>query len=384
MALESSAVPPMHDAIVIGAGVAGCAAAIGLARSSRSVLLLEAERYPVHKMCGEFLSPESSRAFRGLGVEEEIWARGAVPIRRVAITSPATTVWRGELPTPGLGISRWTLDPLLFDAALAAGANGLQGARVTSIEGDAREGFRVGFGLDGAAREARARLVLGAFGKRSRLDRILDRAFLKRDHGFVAFKAHHTGADLGDWVELHGFDGGYCGMSHVEGGLVNVCLIAWTRVLKEAGRSFDAMREGVMRANPILAERLDGLTLVADRIVSISQIPFTSKELFASDVMMIGDTAGMIAPLCGDGMAMALRSAELGIEFAERYLVGASTFEELRAGYTRAWRREFSSRLRLGRLLQHGLFRPFPARLGLALLNRAPQLGQTIIAATRG
>jgi flavin-dependent dehydrogenase len=215
------------------------------------------------------------------------------------------------------------------------------------------------------------------------MDRALGRDGAATRSGFVAFKAHHDGLDLGDRVELHAFTGGYCGMSHVEGGLVNVCLIARTDVLKASGRSFDAMRDGVMRENPLLAARFDRLTLATDRVVATSQIPFGEKEPVSRGVLMVGDTAGMIAPLCGDGMAMALRSAEIAAGLADRYLRGASTFDDLARAYTRAWRRSFSTRLRLGRLLQRGLFRPLPARVGLAALNAAPWLGRALVAATR-
>jgi flavin-dependent dehydrogenase len=374
----------VYDAVVIGGGLAGCAAARGLALRGHSVLLLESERYPVHKVCGEFLSPEAGGLLRALGVEEAVWAAGAVPIRRVAITSPAGTAWEEALPAAGIGLSRWALDPLLFDGARAAGAEALQGARATSVEGDGGSGFRVAYAHGGAAREAAARLVLGAFGKRSRLDRELDRAFLRRSHDFVAFKAHHAGADLGDCVELHAFPGGYCGMSHVEGGLVNVCLIARTDALRRSGRSFEGLREGAMRANPTLARRLDALEPAGGPVVSVSQIPFAIKELFARDVMMVGDTAGMIAPLCGDGMAMALRSAEVAADMGGRFLAGGMTFEALRRAYTRAWQGEFAPRLRLARALQRGLFEPRAARVGLTLLARAPWLGRALIRATRG
>jgi menaquinone-9 beta-reductase len=371
------------DVVVAGAGIAGCTAAATLARRGHSVLLLEADRYPTHKMCGEFLSPESTRLLRDLGVEDDVRARGAVAIRNVAITAPSGLAWRAPLPRAGIGISRWSLDPLLFGAATAHGATGLQQARVTAIEGDAREGFRVAFAVEGEAREVSARLVIGAYGKRSRMDRALGRTFGRGAHDFVAFKAHHRGLDLGDFVELHAFAGGYCGMSHVESGLVNVCLIARTDVLRASGKSFESMRDGVMRENPVLASRFDRLRLAVSHVVATSQIPFVEKEPVSRGVLMVGDTAGMIAPLCGDGMAMALRSAEIASGLADRYLRGETTFDELADGYTRAWRGAFSTRLGLGRLLQRGLFRPLAARVGLATLNAVPWLGRALVAATR-
>ena len=375
---------PDYDAIVAGGGVGGCAAAAGLARRGWRVLLVEADRYPVHKMCGEFMSPEAWGLLARLGVDGAVRAAGAVPIRRVAITSAAGSAWRGDLPGEAIGISRWALDPLLFDAAVEAGAEGLQGARVTSIARDAAGAFRVGYSSEGERREARARLVVGAFGKRSRLDKALGRDESARGGGFVAFKLHHEGSDLEDWVELHAFDGGYCGMSHVEGGRVNLCLIATADVLRSAGGSFADLRDGPMRTNRALAARLERLVPVVERPVATAQVTFRTKGPLAGGVLMVGDTAAMIAPLCGDGMAMALRSAEVAVPLADRFLAGRIDFDALAVEYDREWRREFRTRLALGRALQAGLFRPRVARAGLAALARVPALGRALVARTRG
>lgn len=372
----------MHDAIIIGGGLAGSAAAQHLARCGHRVLLLEAERYPVHKMCGEFLSPEAQGLFERLGVAADIRALGAVPIRRVAISSPDGACWRAELPGEAIGISRWALDPLLFDAALAAGAEGAQGAVVKGVESAGSE-FRVIYATEGQTREANARIVLGAFGRHSRLDKAFDREAGEPGPGFVAFKMHYTGADLADWVELHAFDGGYCGMSHVEDGRVNACLIARAEALRTAGRSYDAMRDSLMRTNPMLAARFDQMTPAMDKPISIARITFRTKALFSHDVLMLGDSAAMIAPLCGDGMSMALRSAEIAAPLVDVFLRERLSVEALRDRYTQSWRREFSGRLRLGRMLQNALFRPRLARLGLVALNRFPALGTRLIRATR-
>ena len=350
----------MYDLVVIGAGLAGCAVARQLGGRHR-VLLLESERYPVHKMCGEFLSPEASELFVALGVADRIRSSGAVPIRRVRVTAPSGAEWQSALPGAGLGLSRWALDKILFDAAVEAGAEGRQGARVRDVSGDAASGFTVTYESDGERRDVAARLVVGAFGKRSALDRALGRA--ERDAAnLVAFKMHFTGADIGDVVELHGFDGGYCGMSHVEEGRVNVCLIARAEAVRASGGSFAGMCDGVLRTNPALAHRLERLSPAMERPVAISQVPCRTRSLFAGDVVMVGDTAAMIAPLCGDGMSMALRGAAIAAPLLSDVLAGARTFEELRATYAREWRRSFSTRLRLGRWLQAALFQPAVAR----------------------
>ncbi len=373
-----------YDVVVIGAGVAGSAVALLLARAGHSVLLLESESYPVHKMCGEFLSPETREAFRALGVDAEVEGLNPVPIRRVAITSRSGAVWHGRLPGEALGLSRWALDPALFDAAVRAGAEGRQGAPVRSIDRDADGHHTVTYSAEGGERSVRARRVIGAYGKRSRLDKRLDRDDDVRRAAFVAFKMHYDGDDLDDWVELHAFDGGYCGMSAVEGGRVNACMIAAVDALRESGSSFEGMRDGVLRSNRALAERLDRLSPAMERPISIARITFASKPLFSRGVMMVGDTAGMIAPLCGDGMAMALRSAQIAAPLVNARLRGEIDEVSLCDRYRRAWRSEFAGRLRLGRALQAGLFRPRVARAGLAVLDRVPALGRFFVRATRG
>lgn len=373
----------MRDVIVIGGGLAGCSMAVQLARRGHDVLLLESAVYPVHKLCGEFLSPEVRGLFRELGVEDEIDAERPASIRRVAITTRDGREWRASLPGEAIGLSRWTLDPLLFDAATRAGAVGRQGTVVRDVSGTARAGFTVKFQADGRIVEERARTVVGAFGKRSRLDRSLGREARSGGSEFVAFKMHYRGADLDDWVELHAFDGGYCGMSHVENGLVNVCLIARVSALRDAGRSYDALRDGLMRTNAALARRFDELEPAMERPVTVSQVSFRTRSTFEGDVMMVGDTAAMIAPLCGDGMAMALRSAAMAGPLVAGYLDGRIAFDELKGQYTRSWRSGFGRQLGIGRVLQAGLFRPVVARLGVGVLSVFPQLGDFLVRATR-
>ena len=369
-----------YDALIIGGGLAGCSAALQLAGRGKRVLLLEKQRYPAHKLCGEFLSVEVLAMFERLGVREAVWQAGARPIDHTLITTTGGAVFESALPGTALGLSRYTLDRLLFEQARNAGAEACDGISVRAVEGSFEEGFAV------TASEGvfEARLVLGAYGKRSLLDRKLDRPFLNTRSPFVAFKAHYEGIALPDVIELHGFPGGYCGLSHVEQGRTNACWIAREATLKEAGGTPEAMIEHALMQNPALAGRFRAMERVTERFVAVSQITFVSKGAFAGDVCMIGDTAGMIAPMCGDGMAMALRSAEMAAPLVAAYLEGRADAASFREHYARAWQREFGVRMRLGRWMHHAYCRPAVARLGVGAVRRMPGLGRWLIRKTRG
>lgn len=370
---------PAYDVIIIGGGLAGCSAALQLARRGLEVLLLEKQAYPSHKLCGEFLSVEVQDLFDRLGVREQVLAAGAHPMTQVSITTHAGNHFESTLPGTALGLSRHALDHLLARAARDAGATVRDGVWVRRIEGTLSDGFTVA----SAKERWTGRFVLGALGKRSVLDRVLERPFLDLRSPFVAFKAHFEGPDLGQVIELHSFPGGYCGLSHVEDGRINGCWIAHEDTLKVSG-SPDAMIDQTLRQNAALARRFDAMTRVSDSFLAVSQVLFHPKGAWAGNVCMVGDTAGMIAPMCGDGMAMALRSAEMAVPLVASYLDGKVPAATLKQQHEAAWRKEFGTRMRLGRWLHHAYCRPALARVGVEACRRVPPLGRWLIRKTRG
>ncbi|MFN8485570.1 MAG: FAD-dependent monooxygenase [Anaerolineae bacterium] len=372
------------DAIVVGAGLAGSAAATHLARAGARVLLLEADAFPHDRLCGEFLSPESAPMIERLGAAAAVAAAGPTRMGEARITSPGGAAWSSRLPTSALGLSRRALDALLFENAAAAGAVTLAPARVTNIVTAADGTRRVAYRLrDGETRETAARLVLGAWGKRSPLDRTLARRFLYQDHATFALKAHYHGPRIGPRVELHTFDGGYCGLADVEGGKVNLCLLAETRLLRAHGGDPDAFAHAVLPTNPALGAWLAQAERIHPRFIAISQIPFTPKEQVVDGVLLLGDAAGLISPLAGNGMAMALAAAEMAAPLALAFLDGKLSQTELEREYTRCWRRRFGRRLQLGRVLQPLMFQPRTLAVGLRLLRAAPFVGRALVAGTR-
>ena len=361
-----------YDTIIIGAGLAGCSAAIQLASSGVRVLLLEQSRYPVHKLCGEFLSVEVMETFDRLGILESVQKAGASSIGQAYLTTQSGQSFHHVLPGTALGLSRYKLDLILFERSSALGADCRDGVVVKSVSGSLDDGFEV----TTTQGTFTARMVLGAYGKKSALGTTVG---VQARSPFVAFKAHYTGLDIPNMIELHAFTGGYCGLSAIESGQVNLCWIGHDRILQG-----DRALPPALYTNPVLADRLSKMTRVQSSLNGLSQISLDIKPKFVQDICQIGDTAGMITPLCGDGMAMALRSAELAVPFALGFLKGELSEVQFKRGYESAWNREFWLRLRVGKMMHQAFIQPSLADLGVGLCDRLPKLGAWIIQSTRG
>ncbi len=398
--------PEPCDIAIIGGGLAGSALAIRLARAGRRVTLFERDRFPRDKLCGEFLSPESRDLLRELGCLRAVLEQGAVPIRRARFSSIRGRVLELSLPGEGLGISRAVLDELLFRQATASGARTFEGSEVKRTrEGSAEDSGWIELEV-GQRRESgdlhtmsvRARCAVGAYGRHSRLDRDQGGASAREPPSPVAFKKHHRPAsgprgeklrrELAAAVEIHATRGGYCGLAFVENDTVNVCMLLRKEfIISLPSSRWPHVRDALGSDNPVLAERLAALVPVAgDRLLTVGQIPIRSKEPVRGHVLYVGDAAGMIAPLCGDGQAMALSSAKLLAELIERLPVdfGSEQREELVRAWTRSWRQNYARRMWLGRCLQRLLLRPRIAHHALGVLGCCPALAQGLMRWTRG
>jgi len=339
------------DLVVIGGGLAGSTVAILAARAGRSVSVVEKDDFPRDKLCGEFLSPEASLTLRRLGVEEAIEALAPPRLVRGWFTEGSGQQADVPLPAPGLGVSRRSLDAILHRAALDAGVHWIRGEaeRVENGQGT----VEVQVATASGPTRVRAELAVGAWGRHGRLDNRLQRRRAPRR--FVGVKRHHLGpAD--DRVEIHAFTGGYCGVNAVDGGRVNVCALVERSWLKAAeDRSWDGVSRRFREANPHLAERLRDLRPDPERpMLTVAGIDFGRREPLFGALLMVGDGAAMIAPVAGDGQAMALRGGEALAEL----LASGRDAADIREAWQARFRAGFDRRLDLGRRLQDALLHP--------------------------
>jgi flavin-dependent dehydrogenase len=378
----------LTEALVIGGGPAGCSAAIRLAQLGVQTRLCEARAYPHPKVCGEFLSLECDGLLRELGLGALLAEQGAVPIRVACLTAPDGAAWETRLPGTAWSLSRHSLDAALARQASRQGVDVREGTTVLRVSGDLERGFELETRTStGAVETVRARFVVAAHGKRGALDRTLRRAFLSRPQPFLALKAHFRGPSLSDRIELHAFPGGYCGLSNVENGLANVCLLVHERIFRAVlppnSPGLLAFVTWMRSQNAHLDHWLSRAKPVDAHWLSIGQVPFVQKRAVVNDVLMAGDSAGLIAPLAGDGIAMALQAGLLAAGYGAEYLRRELSARELRRCYADAWRREFAWRLRLGRVLQACMLRPRLISLALRVIALIPALGGYLIRQTR-
>jgi flavin-dependent dehydrogenase len=340
------------DVAVVGGSLAGAAAATALARAGVRVVVLEKARFPRNKVCGCFLSPDALPVLRRMGMEEELRKENPETIVRFSLVQSSGSRVEADLPAPVLSISRERLDSLAAAAAESAGAQVRFGTTVLAIEGDLQRGFL----LKGQGWGLAARAVVGAWGRYSPLDGRLGRTFIRRKSSVFGFGKTLTGssAHLANRAVLHFFEGGYVGLSRVEGGLVNLAALASRAVVHEAHDDLEGLLGRLSRNSAAFARDLEGLTAVPGPSLFSEPVYLGPHGALAGDVLCVGDAAGVIDPYTGTGMSLALLFGDAAAPPLAAFLAGTIDADGLRQEHLRrhreiAGRRFFTSRL----------FRPF-------------------------
>lgn len=484
------------DIAVIGAGLSGACAAILAAQSGARVVLLESGVAGRHKVCGEFLSPESRDQLEQLGVLNAMLTSGAREIGAARVLSSARASRAIAFARPGLSFSRRALDGLLWARAQETGALARDQTRVSRLE----QSEAGGFVLEANGQTLRARFVIAATGRGSKWGRDGDEASPARtnharngaapsssnqaqdaatpspsNHAqdaaassippkrepkgaassaiqenrahqnapflpangagacsveakatnctrnadvpaidstraskngassrgtnrarngraerprhepatrFLGLKTHLRGARIepGE-VQMFPFAGGYCGLVEVEDGAFNTCLLI--DYARSKGRSSSQIWDEVRRENCALAKATEGATLEFDWLAT-GNVSFDRFAPSRDGVLRVGDAAGYIHPLSGDGMAMALRSGELAARAVLHALQWDLSPDAAASSYARMWEREFGSRLRWAARLQPLFINPRFTRIAQGVCDFAPLLSKIAVRRTRG
>lgn len=330
--------------MIAGGGLAGLISGIQLAKAGIPVVIVEKKSYPLHKVCGEYISNETVPFLKANGLYPDLFH--PPQINRFQLSSVAGKHAELKLEMGGFGISRFSFDQFLFEKAKQAGVEIFLNTEVSEIQ-FAENRFQIVAG----SQEITTDVVLGAFGKRSKLDATLGRSFIKRRSPYAGVKYHIQRNHPDDLIALHNFEGGYCGMSNVEDGKTNLCYLTHRENIRRYG-DIAAMEKEVLYRNPLLKDIFQNSTFLFPKPEVINEISFETKQPVEDHILMIGDAAGMITPLCGNGMAMAIHSAKLACEVIVHFCAEKISRSEMESRYNRLWSKNFQYRLWKGRQIQ--------------------------------
>ncbi|GAB3303300.1 NAD(P)/FAD-dependent oxidoreductase [Hymenobacter tenuis] len=368
------------DVVIIGGGLGGLCAALDLRQRGHSVTLLERRQYPFHRVCGEYISNEALPYLRRLGVDPAPLAPAA--ISELHISSPAGRVLSAPLDLGGFGVSRYLLDAFLLEAAVAAGVTVLQQTTATAVAFDAAADQHHVTLADG--RQLTARVVLGAYGKRSSLDRQLQRAFFTQRSPYLGVKYHLRYPSMPrHLIALHNFSDGYAGISAIEDDKYCFCYLTTRRNLKAHG-TIPQLEEHVLARNPHLRHILEHAEVLYPQPEVINEISFAPKTCVEDHVLLCGDAAGLITPLCGNGMAMAMHGAHLASQRIDAFLHGQLARPALETAYHHDWHQHFGARLRVGRAVQRLFGQPVLSEAVVNGLRLWPGGVQALMRQTHG
>jgi menaquinone-9 beta-reductase len=363
----------MYEIIIIGGGLAGLVSSIQLAKAGRKVLVIEKKTYPFHKVCGEYISNETRPFLTSLGVNfDEL---GIKEISNFQFTSPSGRILETVLDLGGFGISRYKLDEYLFHLAEQNGVEFLLEKSVESV--DYQEDKMI---IKTQNQTFESRFAIGSFGKRTKLDATLKRDFFSKRSPYIGVKYHIKTDFPKNLIALHNFKDGYCGISAIEDNKHCLCYLTTRENLRQHG-TIAEMEKQILWKNPHLKKIFTESQFLYDKPEVINEISFAPKTAVENHILMAGDSAGLITPLCGNGMAMAIHGAKL---LTDSILQNYDNRNLVEITHQKTWNQHFKQRLWVGRNVQKLFGNEVVSEIALSSLKLVKPALRAIIKATHG
>lgn len=339
--------------------------------------MFERKAYPFHKVCGEYISNEVLPYLQSLNIDVE--SLGPAHIHNFLLSAPSGNTLTCPLDLGGFGLSRYTLDNYLAQLARKAGVIIREKTAVQEVRFN-QDQFKIKL-ADGE--ELFSDLVIGSYGKRSTLDRYLHRRFFTQSSPYIGVKYHVRLNLPKNLICLHNFKDGYAGISAIEENKYCFCYLTTRANLKASG-NISNMEATILAQNPHLKNIFKEAEFLYPQPEVINEISFASKTCVEDHLLFSGDAAGLITPLCGNGMAMAIHAAKIASTCILEYVNGHLTREQLENTYTRRWQQQFNRRLQTGRLVQRLFGRPVLTEMVLHTFKRFPAGVRFLMEQTHG
>ena len=366
----------MRKIVIIGGGLAGLISSIQLVRAGIACVVIEKKSYPFHRVCGEYVSNEAVPFLKSAGLYPE---HLKLPqINFFEFSSCDGQVCKLRLDLGGFGISRYSFDHFLYNAARREGVSFLLNTEAVAVRFDGDN-----FEVKTQHGQETGDIVIGAFGKRSRIDIQQNRQFVTKRSPYVGVKYHVRTHQPEDLISIHNFPGGYCGVSNIEEGVTNLCYLVRREQLKKYG-DIPQMEAAALHSNPLLRKIFDDAGFLFQKPEVINEVSFETKGPVENHMLMVGDAAGMIAPVCGNGMAMAIHSAKIVSRLVQDYCAGRLNRQQLEKEYQREWNTRFKTRLMFGRYVQQLFGRRQISSLAVAVGRFSSSFSNAIITRTHG
>ncbi|WP_235298980.1 NAD(P)/FAD-dependent oxidoreductase [Portibacter marinus] len=363
-----------YDLGIIGGGLAGLTLAIQLSINGQHVILFEKNEFPFHKLCGEYLSNESIPFLEYLGLD--VTSLQPAKINRLELTNASGKNLTSDLPLGGIGLSRWTLDHKLYDLAKSQGVTMKEGTFVKSYSGSPGA-----FEIKTSEEVITCDHLVSCFGKKSNLKGI-NQSGVEHKNEYVGVKYHvrypNQPADL---VSLHNFKEGYCGVCRLEKDWVSVCYLSHTSNLTQG---LAKMEEQVLFQNARIKEVFQNCDFVYEKPITVSNIHFRKKRLIKDGVFYAGDAAGLITPLSGNGMSMAMQASYILGQLLIKHFQGDISRQQVYSQYQTKWNNAFKFRMATGRTIQKLLRKEKNADRLISAVNAFPFLKKSMISLTHG
>lgn len=371
-----------YDCAIIGGGLAGLCLAIQLAGEGISVVLFEKNEYPFHKVCGEYISMESWDFLVGLGLPLESY--NLPIINNLGISSEQGFILNQNLEMGGFGISRFSLDQYLFQLAIKKNVIVLQNCKVNSVT---RAGVLFQE-INTSKGNFKASVVCGSYGKYTpafiQKKEDYRNLTISKSTNYIGVKYHIKSDLAADRIELHNFKNGYCGISKVDQDWHCLCYLTTAENLLNNGKEVKVMEENILFKNPFLKNYFTKSEFINPNPLVISNVQFHNKQTDVGNIFLLGDAAGSITPLCGNGMSMGMRASKILATELIKYFKKGCSIEQVSTAYHQSWNAAFNTRIIAGYYLQNLFGKKKTTHFALKLLSKSPALMRRLITLTHG